>query len=238
MQPPSDNDRDQRRFLQELPRFLDAWLEQIQGTEVPLAEVKRIVEEALSEAESPRTQIRVPMDILEFRRTLVKETDRGCALACTSYLDSELRKLIASHLVNDEKLTANLFDGNGPLSSFSARIDVACGLGLIAANLRRDLHLIRKVRNIFAHQAGQVNFDDKAIAPRCAELYHDLFKESIHPRKKFITVTMGILGAIHGTKSKVRHRRAAANVDLTTREALESAAKLKKTLGTKNPAHA
>lgn len=213
--------------------FLDAWLERRESPEIPVAEIKRVVEEALAQAEPDKPRIRVPTDIVKLRRTLGKETDRGCALASAAYLETEIRHLLRAYLVDDEQLAADLLEGAGPLSSFAATINLACGLGLIARGARRDLHLIRRVRNMFAHQAGQISFDDEPIASRCGELYYDLWQESMPPRDKFIRVTMGILGAIIGKKANVRHRRPAKEVDLSTLETRKLAVTMKKALETK-----
>ena len=138
--------------------------------------------------------------------------------------------MLRTYLVDDERLVADLFEGTGPLSTFAARIELAHVLGLIGAKARRDLSLIRKVRNMFAHEAGQISFDDEASASRCGELYSDIWQERIAPRRKFIRVTMGTLGVIHGKKVNVRHRRPAKDIDLETGEVKESATKIKKIL--------
>ena len=48
----------------------------------------------------------------------------------------------------------SLIEGQGPLSSFSARIQICNRLGLIDDSLARVLHLIRKIRNAMAHDSG------------------------------------------------------------------------------------
>jgi len=54
-------------------------------------------------------------------------------------------------------LAASLFD-RGPLGTFSAKIDLARALSLIDAQTRRDLRVIKDVRNVFAHAENPVRF--------------------------------------------------------------------------------
>ena len=69
------------------------------------------------------------------------------ALYVASNLERSLEELIALRMPNlSNTLNKQLFTGYGPLSSFSAKIDIAFALDLIPANLRRDLHAIRYIR--------------------------------------------------------------------------------------------
>jgi len=48
---------------------------------------------------------------------------------------------------------------DGPLGTFSAKVDVAFALGLLSEKSRRDLHNLRKVGNEFAHNPDDIDFD-------------------------------------------------------------------------------
>jgi hypothetical protein len=133
----------------------------------------------------------------QFRELLDGESDRGCGLAAAAYLDSELARLLRGYLVDDKKVLDGLFDASGALSSFSSRIDLAYLLGLIPPIAARDLHLIRKIRNEFAHIPGNLTFEYPSIASRCKELHHDIFKEDLPPRDKFMRVATGVAAFIH-----------------------------------------
>jgi len=65
------------------------------------------------------------------------------------------------HLSNT--LKDKLFEGVGPLRTFSAKIDIAYSMGLISAGVRRDLHAMREIRNEFAHSDGILSFNHEAI---------------------------------------------------------------------------
>jgi hypothetical protein len=136
-------------------------------------------------------------EVFEFRQSLSDETDRGCALMAAAYLDSELQKLLSKYCVNNPNVQKDIFGRSRSLSTFSSRIDMSYLLGLLGPNAHRDLHLIRKVRNEFAHVASPIDFNDPGLAQRCDELYHDAYGKPVPPRKKFMRVARGVLGIIH-----------------------------------------
>lgn len=101
--------------------------------------------------------------------TLRNESDRACAVLGAAVLDRIVGDLLRAAMA--EGTPKALFEGYGPLASFSARIDVCLGLGIISLDECRDLHLIRKIRNTFAHEMDHtLTFTSKPVADRIAEL--------------------------------------------------------------------
>src|SRR5438876_8972547 len=90
-------------------------------------------------------------EVFEFRQSLSDESDRGCALMAAAYLDAELDRLLRKYCVNNPNVQNDIFGSSRPLGTFSSRIDMCYLLGLLGPNAHRDLHLIRRVRNEFAH---------------------------------------------------------------------------------------
>lgn len=136
-------------------------------------------------------------DVHAFRRELTPESDRGCALFAAAYLDSALSDLLYVFLVGGKKIEEDLFKGNAPLSSFSSRIKMAFYLGLISNDVRRDLDLIRLVRNDFAHNPGPMSFSTQSVANRCNELTHSYRAKGANPRGHFTSAVFGLLASIH-----------------------------------------
>jgi len=198
--------------LHVLEGLLDADLAEVEHTEPSTAQIWRFLETTLANLGMPTPP--ALEKVIEFRQTLTKESDRGCALAVACYIDAELKELLRSYLIDDQKEVDNLFHVSGPLSSFSARIDVCHALGLIGPQVRRDLHLMRRIRNDFAHQPGQIDFADESIASRCGELYHDLLQESLPPRKRFIRVALGVLGLLRAIEMTTTHREPGLDIDI------------------------
>jgi DNA-binding MltR family transcriptional regulator len=144
-------------------------------------------------------------EVFEFRKTLSPETDRGCALMAAAYLDAQLEKLLSLHFVDDRVVVEELLGQSKPLGSFSSRIDMAYVLGFIGPKARRDLHLIRKIRNLFGHDHMPLSFNEPKIASRCEEFSYVIVEGD--SRQKFIRAVMGILALLHFEIDKTQHTR-------------------------------
>lgn len=101
------------------------------------------------------------------------ESDRACVILAASLLDTALISLLQARLCPNPGNSDPLFDGaNAPLSTFSARIDMCFRLGILSSRFCRDLHLIRKIRNDFAHNVAGCAFTESAIRDRIQALAH------------------------------------------------------------------
>jgi len=98
----------------------------------------------------------------DFSKQYDGESDRASAILASSFLDNCLENFLKEKLA-DHKIKDNLFKGYGPLSSFSARTDIALLLGLIPEHIYQDLKIIRKIRNEFAHSTEQISFSKGKI---------------------------------------------------------------------------
>jgi DNA-binding MltR family transcriptional regulator len=112
------------------------------------------------------------MDYFDILRTeFEKETDRAAVILAGSIADELLRTLLAARLVPVTSSCDELFDGaNAPLGTFSSRIEMAYRVGQISVKFARDLHLIRKIRNEFAHNIHGCSFEDARVRSRVTEL--------------------------------------------------------------------
>ena len=80
-------------------------------------------------------------------------SDRSCVIVAAAYIDELLGYLFRNFLYPpfSEKEDKDLFSGYGPLSSFSSKILLSYRLGLISNYEYKTLQIIRKIRNMFAH---------------------------------------------------------------------------------------
>lgn len=152
--------------------------------------------------------------VQQFRESLTPETDRGCALMAAAFLDERLVDLIQSNLVNDERMSKKVFESSGPLGSFSSRIDIAYLMGLIPMNAVRDLHLLRKIRNDFAHVSDKLTFETPEIADRCGALFFIGEPRDRPPRHQFVSAMMGIVGLIEGQIYISKHAEPEPDLDI------------------------
>jgi mannitol operon repressor len=122
-----------------------------------------------------------------------KESDRSCALLGAAFLDEQIRGLLEAFFVDDPKRVGELFEGSGPVATLSSRIEVAYALGFITPTELRDLGLIRKIRNQFAHELHGLSFETESISARCNELtaYGLVAQMTVKtPRMRFVTTVV------------------------------------------------
>jgi DNA-binding MltR family transcriptional regulator len=138
-------------------------------------------------------------EVAAFRKALTEESDRGCALFATAYLDKALSDLLYVSVVYEKakKIEKELFDFNSPLGTFSARIKMAYYMGKISKATRRDLDLLRDIRNKFAHHPNIVTFNDKAVANQCQALGFSFREKGSDSRAHFLAAVFGVLAQIH-----------------------------------------
>lgn len=103
------------------------------------------------------------------------EADRSVALVRTSVVEEHLRLAIERHfpgLAIDPKVIDRIFDPmkNGPLSTFTARVDVAFALGIIGKGALTALKKIAEIRNLFAHRLEINAFDHPEIVKLVGKL--------------------------------------------------------------------
>ena len=58
----------------------------------------------------------------------------------------------------------------GPLATFNAKIEMAYLLKIATKECRRVMHVIRRIRNEFAHSVEPIAFDDPKIKDMCSHL--------------------------------------------------------------------
>lgn len=136
------------------------------------------------------------VEYLTFRNELTRESDRGSALLAASYIDALLEKVLKVKMIGNKKHLENLFDANGPLGSFSSRINIAYSVGLITKNHHNDLHLIRKIRNVFGHSPSIIGFSDERIASQCKSLKCVTRENALRPRQIFNTSVSFLVGTL------------------------------------------
>jgi hypothetical protein len=137
--------------------------------------------------------------VIAFRRTLTTESDRGAALMAAAFLDIELRELLEFFLVEDRTIHERYFGYNGPCGAFSGRIDTAFLLGLISKSDHKDLTIIRKVRNDFAHVHEVLSFDTPVIRDKCRAMSWCGDEVEVNSRAKYIRSVMAVTSSIHST---------------------------------------
>jgi hypothetical protein len=108
-------------------------------------------------------------ELRPFFDTFRAESDRACGVLSgvllDSLLESLLRKVMLPSIPND------IFKAQDILGSFSSKIDLAYYLGHISKGAFTELHLIRKIRNDFAHAINHsLTFSTSPVSDRVQHL--------------------------------------------------------------------
>ena len=139
------------------------------------------------------------------------ESDRAVAIVGAAWVEEALSDSITSFLQVHETAHRNLFAGNTPLSTFSAKIDLARLLGIVSDTIWSDLHIIRKIRNQFAHhiahktEHSKLTFAADNIADQCMALRCVAHEKRSDPRDAYTRACATLNGdfdlfSMHGEK--------------------------------------
>ncbi|MCG8532148.1 MAG: hypothetical protein MI749_16005 [Desulfovibrionales bacterium] len=110
-------------------------------------------------------------NFVRFYKQMDNESDRGAIIVSVSLLDELLTDMIKAKLAPSLETRDELFDtAYCPFSSFSAKTDLAYRLGLIRPSIRKSFHLLRRIRNNFAHATNIKGFDSPSTQDRIKEL--------------------------------------------------------------------
>lgn len=140
-------------------------------------------------------------DFQKFLSELQRETDRGLALVSASLIDEKLYRTLKAYFCEGKASEQLLKHGTSPLGTFSARTDACFALGLIDDFEYREIVLVRKIRNEFAHSIHGITFKEEKIAGLCSSLESDLPKgagySTTDPRFRYTNSVISLVSRIY-----------------------------------------
>lgn len=135
-------------------------------------------------------------DLSSFFSELQKETDRGLPLVAAALIDEKLLETLQAFLCAGKAADRLLVDPNAPLGTLSARINACSSLGLIDEFEYREITLVRRIRNRFAHSRHGLDFTDERVVSLCASLESPLPSGEAYAkagaRFRFINATVSL----------------------------------------------
>ncbi len=102
-----------------------------------------------------------------FQQAYEGESDRSVVILAASFIERALEEYIRKKLV-DEPTVSKLFDGYAPLATMAAKIDMAFAIGLLPKHVYEDLRLIKKLRNLLAHEPKPLSFASTRVSDLCS----------------------------------------------------------------------
>lgn len=139
---------------------------------------------------------------------LNNESDIGCILVTSSFLDRCLMLLLKDIFVKSSSTVDELFILGGLMNDFSNKAKLCYSLSLIDKNNYCDLIKIAEIRNLFAHSHILLDFNNYTIQSKCNELkgwedpitkeHLKLFYDNLNTiaRQKFIFTATNIINKI------------------------------------------
>lgn len=157
------------------------------------------------------TQPKEFRDFTIFLNAFNKESNRGAALSAGAYIDELLREILLAFML-DSKESSDLVDGgHAPLGSFSARASACYLLALIEESEYKQITIIRKIRNEFAHTWGdRISFEKGKVFDLCKSLQLTFPKEIqafVNTRARFDVAVAGVLMDLMMRRESVQNER-------------------------------
>ena len=95
---------------------------------------------------------------------LTRQSHAGFVLSSVAMLEHDLQRcLLAQMRPLSSAVRKRLFDSYGPLSTFSAKIDLAFAFSIIGPESYDEFSKIKKIRNSFAHSKDLLCLDQEPI---------------------------------------------------------------------------
>lgn len=101
--------------------------------------------------------------IIDFWKSESDENDRSLAISGAAIIDQQLKDLLHIYFIESPKDTNSLLSPTGALGALGVRNQLSYVLGLIDEPTYKDIKLIQKIRNIFAHAHFKIDFSDPKI---------------------------------------------------------------------------
>jgi hypothetical protein len=95
---------------------------------------------------------------------------RAAAVAGGAFVEEHLTYVLRSRMVPDEKVIEERFAPGRAFGDFGAKVDLAYLIGVYSKQAHKELTIIRRIRNDFAHQLEVNSFDRDDMRDRCQNL--------------------------------------------------------------------
>lgn len=89
---------------------------------------------------------------------------RAAAVMWPAIIERRIDKLYETALRPDARVKNELLQPSGALANYAVKVRLAYLLGWIEEDIYKDLLLIAKIRNLFAHSLDVKDFDDQRIS--------------------------------------------------------------------------
>lgn len=167
----------------------------------------------------PKPQVKVPppfSDFVTVMKLLQSESPRGQVLLAAALLEELLGRVLLAFFRETKSAQTLVSEGRAALGTLSSRIDSCHALGLTSDDEHHNAHLIRGIRNKFAHKF-YTDFQQQSIKDACENFKTDSHAKDIDEpsaHQKFLfAATMLLLHMSHRPIQVIKQRRRDARWD-------------------------
>ncbi len=110
------------------------------------------------------------------------ESDRGAIILVSTNVEDMLEYKILERLpalLEDEPARKAMFELDGPIASFSRKLHMAYAMGIVNKHYRKQIDLVREIRNACAHSRLPVALEVPAIADAVRHLIADTYEHLV-----------------------------------------------------------
>lgn len=167
-----------------------------------------------------------------FLRLIGGQDDRAMVLSLAAFIEDTLGRLLLAYL-RDCKASRDLVEGfNAPLGTLSSRIKTAYAFGLVTEEQFRDMEVLRKIRNLFAHDWEGVSLERSDIASMIGQLsgYNFEGKSTISAGKgRLLTTLSSCCIELYLFQGRIQAKKHAKALDVSHRLTIEPPTELGRT---------
>ena len=110
-------------------------------------------------------------ELIAINRALGEAHPTAAGILGAVVVEHDLETLLRDRLAKDnDELWAELTDDNGPLGTFFRKIKISRALKIIDDPTQQNLHIVRNIRNAFAHSKKLIDFDHPLIVAELRSL--------------------------------------------------------------------
>jgi hypothetical protein len=115
-----------------------------------------------------------------FMNEFVRESDRAAVILGAAKMEALLGAILDRYLMPHAGSRDELLEGDSPLCTFSARINICHRLGIIDTHFAKLLHTFRRLRNSFAHEIDNSDLTVGAARDRVISMAEPFAKSGFY----------------------------------------------------------
>jgi hypothetical protein len=112
----------------------------------------------------------VTQELLRQVKDEMEGSHRSTAVVGAAFVEEHLTHVLNSRMIKDEKVTKEMFSPGRAFGDFGAKVDLGYLIGIYSKQAHKELTLIRRIRNSFAHQLDLNSFGRDDIRDHCQKL--------------------------------------------------------------------